>query len=117
MEITTHKGSLGTYLTNKAGRAIYLWVADPKNTSECTGVCATYWPPVTGSPLAAGLVKQAGLGVLTRAGGKKQITYHGHPLYYFSGDTGPDTTAGQGSLGSGAKWWLVNSAGKPITKG
>jgi len=114
--ITTHKGALGTYLTDGAGNTVYLWEADPKGKSECTGTCATYWPPVLGLPQALGKVSQAGLGTLTRAGGKKQVTYHGHPLYYFVGDSKPGQTKGQGSMGSDALWWVVNAAGKAITK-
>ena len=114
--ITTHKGPLGTYLTDEAGQTVYLWKADPKGKSVCTGQCAVYWPPVLGAPQALAGVAQAGLGTLTRAGGKKQVTFHGHPLYYFAGDTKPGLTAGQGSDGFDAKWWVVSAAGKAITK-
>ena len=43
------------------------------------------------------------------------MTYNGHPLYYFVGDTKRGMTSGQGSTGSGAKWWLVSPAGGAIT--
>lgn len=114
--ITTHKGALGTYLTDEAGNTLYLWEADPKGKSECTGTCATYWPPVLGEPQALGKVSQAGLATLTRAGGKAQVTYHGHPLYYYAGDSKAGETNGQGSKGSNALWWVVNAAGKAITQ-
>ncbi|BEP13642.1 hypothetical protein acdb102_19530 [Acidothermaceae bacterium B102] len=114
--ITTHKGPLGTYLTDEAGRTVYLWTADPKGKSECTATCAVYWPAVTGAPQALGGVAQKGFGTLTRAGGKKQVTYHGHALYYFAGDAKAGDTAGQGSDGFNAKWWVVSAAGKAITK-
>jgi predicted lipoprotein with Yx(FWY)xxD motif len=114
--VTTHKGKLGTYLTDGSGRTVYLWVADPKGKSVCTGKCATFWPPVLGSPQALGAVAQAGLGTLTRAGGKKQVTYKGHALYYFSLDKKAGQTLGQGSDGFNAKWWVLTTAGKAITK-
>jgi len=114
--ITTHKGPLGTYLTDEAGRTVYLWVADPKSKSECTGQCAVYWPPVLGAPQALAGVAQKGLGTLTRTGGAKQVTYHGHPLYYFAGDSKAGETNGQGSDGFNAKWWVVNADGKAISK-
>jgi hypothetical protein len=43
------------------------------------------------------------------------LSYDGHPLYYFSGDSGPGTATGQGSDGFGAKWWLVAPAGSDVT--
>ncbi len=58
----------------------------------------------------------ADLGTITRSGGVKQVTYKGHPLYYFSGDSHPGQTSGQGSSAFGAKWWLVSPSGASITK-
>jgi hypothetical protein len=55
------------------------------------------------------------LGIITRSDGGKQVTYDGHPLYYFSGDSGPGQANGQGSDGFGAKWWLVSPAGAGVT--
>ena len=51
------------------------------------------------------------LGTITRSDGTKQVTYDGHPLYYFAGDSGAGMASGQGSDGFGAKWWLVSPAG------
>jgi hypothetical protein len=58
----------------------------------------------------------ADLGTITRSGGTKQVTYKGHPLYYYSADSGPGTTTGEGVNSYGAKWWLVASSGAAITK-
>jgi hypothetical protein len=55
------------------------------------------------------------IGTITRSDGTKQVTYDGHPLYYFSGDSGPGTASGQGSDGFGAKWWLVAPTGSDVT--
>ena len=117
LTITTHKGSLGTYLTDGQGRALYLWVRDGKNASACSGSCADAWPPLTttGKPHADGSAKAADLGTITRTDGSRQITYDGHALYYYAGDTGADSTSGQGSDGFGAKWWLVAPSGQAIT--
>jgi predicted lipoprotein with Yx(FWY)xxD motif len=115
--VTTAAGSSATFLTDSAGKALYLWEADPMNKSTCSGACASAWPPLTttGTPTGGGSVKAADLGAITIAGGKKQVTYDGHPLYYFSGDSGPKQTSGQGSNGFGAKWYLVAPAGTAIT--
>jgi predicted lipoprotein with Yx(FWY)xxD motif len=115
--ITTHAGSAGAFLTNGSGRTVYLWAKDGMNMSACSGACAAAWPPVpaTGKLTATGGAKASDLGTITRSGGTKQVTYDGHPLYYFVGDSGPDQTAGQGSDNFGAKWWLVAPSGAKIT--
>jgi predicted lipoprotein with Yx(FWY)xxD motif len=115
--ITTHAGSGGAFLTTSTGQAVYLWVKDGKNMSACSGACASAWPPVTatGTVTAAGSAQPSELGTITRSDGTKQVTYDGHPLYTFVGDSGPDHTSGQGSDGFGAKWWLVAPSGAQIT--
>jgi len=115
--ITTKSGSAGAFLTDGSGRAVYLWMKDGKDSSGCSGACAGAWPPVTttGAVTASGGVNMADLSTITRSGGAKQVVYDGHPLYYFSGDSGPGQVNGQGSDGFGAKWWLVDPAGTSIT--
>jgi hypothetical protein len=96
---------------------VYLWVKDSGGMSACTGACAGAWPPVTttGTATASGSAKASDLGTITRTDGSKQVTYDGHPLYYFSGDSGAGTATGQGSDGFGAKWWLVAPTGSDVT--
>ena len=115
--ISTAKGSAGTYLTGDNGRAVYLWVADSGGKSACSGTCAKYWPPVAtkGKPTAGSGVTASDLGTITRSDGSEQVTYHGHPLYYFLVDKSPGQTKGQGNNGFGAKWWLVAPSGNAIT--
>jgi predicted lipoprotein with Yx(FWY)xxD motif len=115
--IATTQGSAGTYLVGASGRAIYLWVADPMNGSNCSGACLSAWPAVTatGAVHAGSGVSAAKLGTITRSDGTKQVTYAGHALYYYAGDTAAGTTTGQGSDSFGAKWWLVSRAGSAIT--
>ena len=115
--ITTANSSGGAFLTNSSGRAIYLFLADSKDKSNCSGACASTWPPVTttGTPTASGSAQSSDLGTITRSDGTKQVTYDGHPLYYFAGDTGAGTDKGQGIDGFGAKWWLIAPSGSSIT--
>jgi predicted lipoprotein with Yx(FWY)xxD motif len=115
--ITAKSGSAGTYLADGSGRAVYLWTKDGMDKSECSGACASAWPPVSasGTVTASGGAVAADLGSITRSDGSKQVTYDGHPLYYYVGDTGPGTTSGQGNDGFGAKWWLVSPTGASIT--
>ena len=115
--ISTTKGSAGTYLTGASGRAVYLWVADTGGRSNCSGQCAKYWPPLltTAAPTASGGASVKDLGMITRSNGAQQVTYKGHPLYYFIGDKGPGTHHGQGNSAFGAKWWLLAPSGTAIT--
>jgi predicted lipoprotein with Yx(FWY)xxD motif len=115
--IKTRTTSLGTFLTDNAGRSIYLWAADHTDKSTCSGACVSAWPPVpaTGSVTVAGAAVQKDVGTTTRSDGTKQLTYAGHPLYYYAGDSGT-ATSGQGSTMFGAPWWLVTPSGTAITK-
>jgi predicted lipoprotein with Yx(FWY)xxD motif len=115
--ITTAKSSAGMVLTNGSGKAVYLWVKDTGDMSNCNGACAGAWPPVTatGTATATGGAKASDIGTITRSDGTKQVTYDGHPLYYFTGDNGPGTASGQGSDSFGAKWWLVTPTGSDVT--
>src|ERR1700729_702539 len=115
--IESHAGSAASFLTNSSGRAVSLWAAHSMNKSMCSGACAQAWPPVTsmGQVTAAHGAKAADLGTITRSDGTKQVTYLGHPLYFFAGDSGPGQTNGQASDSFGAKWWLVAPAGSKIT--
>jgi predicted lipoprotein with Yx(FWY)xxD motif len=118
-EIGTATGPDGTYLTGSSGRAVYQWVGDSDRKSNCSQDCAAAWPPVitTAAPIPAGRVVASELGTITRPDGSTQVTYNGHPLYYFVLDAGPGTTKGQGSDSFGARWWLVAPSGAPVTAG
>jgi predicted lipoprotein with Yx(FWY)xxD motif len=109
-------GIEGQALVDGRGRALYLWEADTSGTSTCTGPCAAAWPPVTvsGMPQAGGGVSPSLLGTAKRAGGAEQVTYNGHPLYYFAGDTGPGMAKGQGSKDFGADWYVLSAKGSKI---
>jgi predicted lipoprotein with Yx(FWY)xxD motif len=118
VSVGTAAGSDGTYLVGASGRALYLWDADRQSKSVCTGACAVNWPPLTtkSAPVAGSGATMSQLGTITRSGGVKQVTYDGHPLYYFVGDTSQGSLTGQGSNDFGAKWWLVAPSGTAITK-
>ena len=119
LSIATTKGPMGTYLTGASGRALYLWVADKGDKSVCSGACASVWPPVTtkATPSVSGDAVSSDLGTTTRSDGTKQVTYKGHPLYYYVADKSSGQTTGQGSNSFGAKWWLVAPSGSSIISG
>ena len=56
-------------------------------------------------------------GETTRPGGARQLTYAGHPLYRYIGDTSPGATSGQGLVVFGARWDVLAPAGTEVTGG
>jgi predicted lipoprotein with Yx(FWY)xxD motif len=114
--VTTRHGKLGTFLVDGSGRTLYLFKKDTGPTSRCTGACATDWPPTTSreKPEAEGKAKASMLSRHKRAGGAKQVTYNGHPLYRFFQDTKAGQTNGEGLNAFGAHWYVVSPAGKAI---
>jgi predicted lipoprotein with Yx(FWY)xxD motif len=114
--VSTKTSSLGTILVDAKGRTLYLWDADHGSMSTCTGACAQAWPPLTttGTPKATGAVKASLLGTTKRADGSREVTYAGHALYTYAGDTRAGQTTGEGNNGFGAPWWVVSPAGKAL---
>ena len=103
-------------LVDGDGRALYLFEADTGGKSTCMGECANDWPPLTasGMPAAGSGVDQSLLGTVKRPDGTTQVTYNGHPLYYYEGDTGPGTAKGQDVSAFGAKWYVLSAKGSKI---
>ena len=114
--VTAKSSSLGTFLVDAKGRTLYLWDAGHGAMSTCNGECATDWPPLTtkAAPKAGAGVKASLLGTSKRSDGTQEVTYAGHPLYYFAGDTAAGQSTGQGSAAFGAPWWVVSPAGAAI---
>ena len=105
------KTGAGTVLTNAAGFTLYTFQADKGSTSTCYGACAQFWPPVLGTAhLAAGQNISGHFGTTTRKDGKTQVTYDGHPLYTYAGDTQPGQTSGNGINQSGGIWNVVTTS-------
>jgi len=114
--VTTVAAGTGRVLADVDGRALYLYTADAGGASTCTAVCASAWPPATtsGTPRAGDGVTASLLGTTSRPDGTSQITYGGHPLYYYAGDDGPGTAAGQGA---GGAWFTVAPSGDQVNTG
>jgi predicted lipoprotein with Yx(FWY)xxD motif len=113
--VTASKAPFGSYLTDGSGRTVYMFTADKKDTSACTGACTTPWPPVltTGSPTAGTGVQASALGTIQR-GSEMQVTYDGMPLYYFIRDKSAGSTAGEGINHFGGSWYVVSPSGKGL---
>ena len=107
---TAKVGNLGTVLVDGNGMTLYLFESDTGSTSTCTGSCAGTWPALTtsGSASASGGVDASLLGTSTRPDGTTQVTYNGHPLYVYSGDTAAGQANGEGI---GGIWFAVTTQG------
>jgi predicted lipoprotein with Yx(FWY)xxD motif len=93
-------------------RVLYMFGADRGTTSTCYGVCATAWPPLLtkGTPtISAGLNAKL-LGATRRRDGSMQVTYGGHPLYYYSGDALGKIMCQAANM-HGGFWYVVNADG------
>jgi predicted lipoprotein with Yx(FWY)xxD motif len=108
---------LGKILVDSQGKTLYLFEKDSGTKSTCSGGCATEWPPlrVSGKPTAGDGAKASLLGTTQRSDGQPQVTYNGHPLYSYQGDSEPGDTNGQGINAFGALWYVPSSSGNEIT--
>jgi predicted lipoprotein with Yx(FWY)xxD motif len=115
-QVKLAKTKLGTILVDNKGITLYDFVKDKGTTSVCYGACAALWPPLLthGKPVAGPGVRASLLGTTKRKDGKLEVTYGGHPLYYFVTDRKPGQTTGQGVNQFGGPWWVLSAAGKEI---
>jgi predicted lipoprotein with Yx(FWY)xxD motif len=102
-------------LVDSSGFVLYWYANDTPTASNCTGSCATYWPPVIGTPsLASGVSLTGKLGTIKRSNGQLQATYDGHPLYTFKSDTSAGEDSGNALNASGGLWWAMTASGTKI---
>ncbi len=117
-KVSLKKTGLGMILVNGGGRTLYGFTKDGKNKDRCvaTSGCTSTWPAVTshGKPTAGPGVKRAKLSTITLANGSHQVTYAGHPLYTYVGDSSAGETDYVGANQFGGTWLAVNGAGKLI---
>jgi predicted lipoprotein with Yx(FWY)xxD motif len=118
-KIELHKTQAGKILVDSRGYTIYAFTKDKPNKDACAAVlqCLSLWPAVTTkSGVVAGRgVKRSLLGTIKFRHGRRQVTYAGHPLYTYAGDTKPGQTSNINILQFGGRWPALNAAGKLIT--
>ncbi|HVW18538.1 MAG TPA: hypothetical protein VHB30_09845 [Solirubrobacteraceae bacterium] len=115
-KVSLKRGAIGSYLVDSKGRTLYLFEKDTKGKSACSGSCAKAWPPVLvakgkSKPTAGTGVKASLLGTVKRSDGTRQVTYKGHPLYLYAGDTKAGQTTGEGLNDA---WYVVSASGAKI---
>jgi predicted lipoprotein with Yx(FWY)xxD motif len=117
--VQAHTSHYGRVLFDQRGFVLYGFTADSARASRCYGACARAWPPLLVKTAAKALrgVDRTKLGTVTRRNGTRQVTYGGHPLYYYAADTSPGQMNGQASDQFGAEWYVVGPAGSKVEKG
>jgi len=109
---------LGALLVNSRGFTLYAFTRDARNQDACARIsqCLTAWPPVTtsGSPIAGQGVRAGLIGTITLRGGIRQVTYAGHALYTYIGDTGPGQTFYVNFLQFGGRWPALSASGSEV---
>jgi predicted lipoprotein with Yx(FWY)xxD motif len=105
--LKVERTSAGLVLAGSKGLTLYYYTADKPGSgkSACTSGCATAWPPLTAPVKAPMGAKMPGpIGMITRAGGAKQVTINGYPIYYYAEDMAPGQANGNGAEG---KWHVI----------
>jgi predicted lipoprotein with Yx(FWY)xxD motif len=115
-KLTIIESDYGRILANGRGRALYLFTADRGKTSNCSGDCATAWPPyiVKRKPVAGPGTKAGKIGTTRRSDGRLQATYGGHPVYFYVGDNEPGEVLCQAVNEFGGFWYVVRPNGKAV---
>ncbi|MGH2905252.1 MAG: COG4315 family predicted lipoprotein [Solirubrobacterales bacterium] len=112
--IKTGKTDYGRILQDGRGHTIYLFTEEHGKTPRCYRACAKAWPPVLtkGDPVADGAAKQSKLGTTRRKGGKIQVTYNGHPLYYYVEEDEANEVLCQAAYEFGGYWYILGANGR-----
>lgn len=110
--------SIGGVLANGGGFTLYTFTLDGRSRDRCVTVsgCTGVWPVLktSGSPVAGSGVRRSLLGTSKLPGGARQVTYAGHPLYTYVGDSGPGETGYVGVHQFGGAWYAINAAGRIV---
>jgi predicted lipoprotein with Yx(FWY)xxD motif len=111
-ELTVQSSHYGPTIFDSHHRVLYQFAADHTHKSTCYGACAKAWPPMltNGQPKAISGLDSSLLGTTTRKDGSQQVTYAGHPLYYFSEDK-PGKIMCQHVKLHGGFWYVVKPNG------
>jgi predicted lipoprotein with Yx(FWY)xxD motif len=106
----------GRVIADRRGEAFYLFDKETSRRSRCYGECAVAWPPVLtkGKPRAGKGADPKLLGTTKRRNGKLQVTYNGHPLYFYKDDE-PGRILCHNVDEFGGLWLVVNPRGEAVS--
>ena len=104
----------GPMLYDATGQPIYLFDVETGPRPRCYGACAAAWPPVLakGQPRAGAKVRDDLLGTTRRKDGARQVTYDGHPLYFYAHE-GKYEVLCHDVVEYGGTWLVVRPDGTP----
>ena len=110
--------SYGKIVVDKNGRTLYAFGHDKKDKSRCNDQCAGFWPPAKApkKPTVGSGITKSKLKVIKRSDGSKQLSYNGHPLYRYVGDSKPGDTNGENLNAFGGIWRVLSKSGKTVSK-
>jgi predicted lipoprotein with Yx(FWY)xxD motif len=110
--ITVRPSDFGPMLFDGRGQAIYLFDTETTRKPRCYDACAEAWPPVLteGDPVGSGAVRRGMLGTTRRSDGAVQVTYGGHPLYFYAHEE-PGQVLCHDVEEYGGLWLVVTPAG------
>jgi predicted lipoprotein with Yx(FWY)xxD motif len=113
-EVKIAGSDFGPMLFDRSGQAIYLFDQEATSTPRCYGACAKAWPPVltSGSPHGSGAVRDPLLGTTRRKDGSRQVTYAGHPRYFYAHEDKNQVLCHNVSE-FGGRWLVVTPSGAP----
>lgn len=117
---TTNNANLGRILVGPAGYTLYVWCTGTSDTN-CPGTRSTRWPAMIASGRVAAAsgsqLNSSKLSTRKLSDGKHQVTYYGHPLYLYKGDTKPGQTNGEGKYSGNGAWFAINKFGHGVPPG
>jgi predicted lipoprotein with Yx(FWY)xxD motif len=124
LKLLIKSSQLGDYLTEELGLPLYIFMGDKPGISNCTGRCASTWPPFSvpqnftfdNNFTTSDRIRKELLGTIDREDGRRQLTYNKWPLYIYSLERSPNETLGHGKREFGDLWLLISPEGQPINK-
>jgi predicted lipoprotein with Yx(FWY)xxD motif len=114
-KIVLGQSQFGRMLFNAGNQAIYMFDVETTKKPQCYGACAKAWPPVyaKGKPRLGPGLKRSLVGTTRRSDGRVQVTYGGHPLYYYAHE-GPDQVLCHNVVEFGGTWLALRRSGHPV---
>lgn len=111
--ISTAGSEFGEVLWGPDQQVVYIWQSDVSSEPQCYDDCAADWPPVLteGQPVGNGQVDAVLLGTSERRDGTVQVTYNGHPLYFYAHE-GPGEVRCHDVATHGGIWWVITPVGE-----